>query len=59
MSIQNLTLQPLKKSFISTIAMVMFILNIQNVIKNDKEVIRKFVYEKNYERIRLTRVESD
>ena len=54
MSIQNLTLQPLKKSFISTIAM-----NIQNVIKNDKEVIRKFVYEKNYERIRLTRVESD
>ena len=59
MSIQNLTLQPLKKSFISTIAMVMFILNIQNVIKNDKEVIRKFVYEKNYERIRLTTVESD
>ena len=59
MSIQNLTLQPLKKSFISTIAMVMFILNIQNVIKNDKEVIRKFAYEKNYERIRLTRVESD
>ena len=58
MSIWNSALQALRKKFyLHHSSMVMFILNIENVII--KKDLTKFIYENNYKRIGRIRTESD